>query len=150
MKLCPEARPNAGTCPPESGVGETTLSVGLGEHPLPEAAFPDIVLVLQAEGVRIDLTGALFVSERNITSTTFKSIPDVPIRRLDLILPEGPRSILAAGASLCKRPMHMTAAITGQNGARAKRGVKVAVKGCKRHRHRRRPARPVGKRRVSR
>jgi hypothetical protein len=96
----------------------------------PEAAFPDIVLVLQAGGVRIDLTGALFVSENNITSTTFKTLPDVPIRRLDLILPEGPRSILAAGASLCGRPLHLTAALAAQNDARVKRGVRVAVAGC--------------------
>jgi hypothetical protein len=108
----------------------------------PEAAFPDIVLVLQAQGVTIDLTGALFVSEKNITSATFKTIPDIPIRRLDLILPEGARSILAAGGSLCKRPLHMSAAATGQNGARVKRGVRVAVSGCKRHR--RRPARHAG------
>jgi hypothetical protein len=96
--------------------------------------------VLQAGGVRIDLMGALFVSEKNITSATFKTIPDIPIRRLDLILPEGARSILAAGASLCKRPLHMTTAITAQNGARVKRGVKVAVAGCRRPRRKHRPA----------
>jgi hypothetical protein len=116
----------------------------------PEAAFPDIVLVLQAQGVRIDLTGALYVSENNITSTTFKTLPDVPIRRLDLILPEGARSILAAGASLCKRPLHMSAALTGQNGARVKRGVRVAVAGCERHRRAKRHKRHARKRRASR
>jgi hypothetical protein len=49
---------------------------------------------------------------------TFRSIPDVPIRRLDLVLPEGKASIFAASSGLCtKRPLRMTTAITGQNGA---------------------------------
>ena len=59
--------------------------------------------MLQGEGVRIDLTGGLFVSAKNITSVTFRSIPDVPIRRLDLVLPEGKASILAASAGLCTK-----------------------------------------------
>ena len=73
------------------------------------------------------------MSEKNITSVTFRSIPDVPIHRLDLILPEAKTSILAASAGLCtKRPRRMSTAITGQNGARLKPTVKVAVEGCKR------------------
>ncbi len=136
------AAAGAGASSPKAAAG--TSAAG------PEAAFPDIVLVLQAHGVRIDLTGALFVSEKNITSTTFKTIPDVPIRRLDLTLPEGARSILAAGASLCGRPLHMTAAIAAQNGARVKHTVKVAVSGCRRHSRKRRPARHARKRHVTR
>ena len=76
-----------------------------------------MILVLQGDGVRIDLTGGLFVSQKNITSVAFRTIPDVPIRRLELILPEGKSSIFAASASLCKSPLHMSTAITAQNGA---------------------------------
>jgi hypothetical protein len=72
----------------------------------------------------------------------------VPIRRLDLVLPEGKSSILAASASLCKRPLRMTTAITGQNGARIKPTVKVAVEGCRRHKRKRHRTRVVRKRRV--
>jgi hypothetical protein len=96
-----------------------------------EAAFPDLVLVLQGPGIRVDLTGGLFVSKANVTSVTFRSLPDVPIRRLELVLPEGHRSILVAGARLCgKRPLRMLTAIAAQNGARLKPTVAVAVEGC--------------------
>ncbi len=101
--------------------------------PSVEAAFPDIVLVLQSDGVRIDLTGGLYVNEKNVTSATFRSLPDVPIRRLTLTLPEGRSSILAAGAALCtKRPLTMLSALEGQNAVRLKGRVKVGVEGCSR------------------
>jgi hypothetical protein len=111
--------------------GSGTSHPGESKLEKEEAAFPDLVLVLQGEGVRIDLSGALFVNAKNITSVAFRAIPDVPIRRLDLVLPEGRSSILAASSGLCtKRPLRMTTAITGQNGARLKPSVKVAVIGC--------------------
>ncbi len=69
--------------------GADTAHRGESKTETEEAAFPDLVLLLQGEGVKIELTGALFVSAKNITSVAFRSIPDVPIRRLDLILPEG-------------------------------------------------------------
>jgi hypothetical protein len=173
QKACPEKTfdQNPAACPKASVVGSAAVQTpilsttmtgpaylvsknGSGtSHPgeskteKEEAAFPNLVLVLQGEGVRIDLTGGLFVSEKDITSVAFRTIPDVPIRRLDLVLPEGPRSILAASSSLCKRPLRMTTAITGQNGARLKPTVKVGVEGCRkpgkhrRHAKKRRPSR---------
>jgi hypothetical protein len=142
----------------KNGTGASTSSSGATSSKAPaahpgesktekeEAAFPNLVLVLQGEGVRIDLSGALFVSAKNITSVTFRTIPDVPIQRLDLVLPEGKSSILAASAGLCtKRLLSMTTAITAQNGAHLKPTVKVAVEGCKkpkkpkRHKRHKRP-----------
>jgi hypothetical protein len=142
QRACPEAvfKRNPDACPKTSKIGSATVATPvLGEAMRGPAilvshggkAFPDLVLVLQAQGVRIDLTGALFVNEKNITSVTFRTIPDVPIRRLDLMLPEGRSSVLAASSSLCTGPLHMSTAITGQNGARLKPTVKVAVAGCK-------------------
>jgi hypothetical protein len=157
QKACPEAtfNTNPAKCPKVSVVGSATVQTpilsttmtgpaylvsknGSGtSHPgeskieKEEAAFPDLVLVLQGDGVRINLTGALFVSAKNITSVAFRSIPDVPIRRLGLSLPEGKTSILAASAGLCtKKPLTITTAITAQNGARLKPTVKVGVMGC--------------------
>ena len=126
------AKSHAGST--SAGGGDATSSKGGAGVSAgnPEAAFPDIVLVLQAQGVRIDLTGTFYVNEHNITSTTFRTLPDVPIRRLDLVLPEGKSSVLVASAGLCtKRPLTMFTAVNAQDGARLKPTVKVAVAGCK-------------------
>jgi uncharacterized repeat protein (TIGR01451 family) len=145
---CPESTFNASpaACPKASVVGQAlaatpilaTLMAGPAILVSHGAAFPNLVLVLQGQGVRIDLTGALYVNEQNVTSVTFRTIPDVPIRRLDLILPEGSRSILAASASLCKTNLRMSSVITAQNGARVKHTATVAVMGCRPSKKRRR------------
>jgi len=178
-RACPESTftQNPAACPKASVIGQASVRTPIlaatmtgpaylvaksgsgtshpGESKLEreEAAFPNMILVLQADGVRIDLTGGLFVSEKNITSVVFRTIPDVPIRRLDLILPEGKTSILAASSGLCtKKPLRMATAITGQNGARVKRGVTVAVMGCpptrKHERPKKQPKRHKPKRRA--
>ncbi len=64
-------------------------------------AFPSLIVVLQGDGVRVDLTGSTFISKAGITSSTFKTVPDVPVSTFELYLPEGPFSALAANTSLC-------------------------------------------------
>jgi hypothetical protein len=64
-------------------------------------AFPSLVVILQGDGVRVDLTGATFISKAGITSSTFKTVPDVPISSFELYLPEGKFSALAANGNLC-------------------------------------------------
>ncbi len=64
-------------------------------------AFPDLVVVLQGDGVRVDLTGNTFISKTGVTSSTFKTIPDVPVNTFELYLPQGPNSALAANTNLC-------------------------------------------------
>jgi hypothetical protein len=147
---CPERIFNASpaSCPKASLVGQALVQTPIlatsmaGPAILVShgAAFPNLVLVLKAQGVTIALTGALYVDQHNVTSMTFRTIPDVPIRRLDLILPEGSRSILAASSGLCtKKPLTMLTAINGQNGVRVKPTVKVPVEGCKKPKKKRHP-----------
>jgi hypothetical protein len=57
--------------------------------------------VLQGHGVTIDLIGTTFISKRGITSTTFKTTPDVPFNTFELTLPQGRYSALAANTKLC-------------------------------------------------
>jgi hypothetical protein len=64
-------------------------------------AFPSLIVVLQGDGVRVDLTGSTFISKAGITSSTFKTVPDVPVNTFELYLPEGPYSALAANGNLC-------------------------------------------------
>ena len=46
------------------------------------AAFPDLEIILQGEGVRVDLKGSINISRRGITSSAFANVPDVPIIEL--------------------------------------------------------------------
>lgn len=58
-------------------------------------AFPDLVLVLQGDGVTVDLTGHTQIT-KGITFSHFETVPDAPISSFELKLPEGQNSILAA------------------------------------------------------
>jgi lipoprotein-anchoring transpeptidase ErfK/SrfK len=153
QKACPAATFNANPagCPPASIVGiarATTplLPVGLsgpvyfvshgGE------AFPSLIVVLQGDGVRVDLVGSTFISKAGITSSTFKTVPDVPVNTFELYLPEGKFSALAANGNLCKAAskLVMPTEFLAQNGATLKQSTKIQVTGCK-GRHARSPRR---------
>jgi len=98
-------------------------------------AFPNLVVILQGDGVRVDLTGDTDI-KKGITSSTFKSIPDVPVSSFELYLPEGKYSILgiylraSAKYNLCGQTLAMPTAITGQNGAVIKQTTTITVTGC--------------------
>jgi hypothetical protein len=100
------------------------------------AAFPDLDLVLQSNGVRIILTGNTDI-KKSITTTTFATNPDVPVSSVIVNLPIGSHSALAANlpqsanGSLCLKPLVMPTTIVAQNGsAPIKQNTKVSVSGC--------------------
>jgi hypothetical protein len=64
-------------------------------------AFPSLTIVLQGDGVTVDLVGATFINKAGVTSTTFKTVPDAPFSTFELTLPQGPYSALAANENLC-------------------------------------------------
>ncbi|MGA7704307.1 MAG: hypothetical protein WB998_05365 [Solirubrobacteraceae bacterium] len=94
--------------------------------------FPSLIIVLQGDGVRVDLIGATFISKAGITSSTFKSVPDVPIASFELYLPRGPHSALAANGNLCKGKLAMPTAFTAQNGIVIHESTAIAVTDCSR------------------
>jgi hypothetical protein len=94
------------------------------------AAFPDVDVVLQGEGVTILLVGHINISRGGVTSATFFAVPDAPISSFDLSLPEGPHSGLSAVGSLCTQALSMPTTITGQNGAVIRQTTKIKVTGC--------------------
>jgi hypothetical protein len=143
QKACPAAtfEANPATCPAASVVGivrATTplLPVGLsgpvyfvshgGEQ------FPSLIVVLQGDNVRVDLVGTTFISKKGITSSTFKTVPDVPVNTFELYLPQGKFSALAANGKLCNEQskLNMPTEFVAQNGAVIKETTKIAVTGC--------------------
>jgi hypothetical protein len=135
---------NPASCPVGSLVGAATAVTPILARSLSGpaylvshggAAFPDLVIVLQGEGITVDLTGAINI-HGSITSSTFATVPDVPITSFDLKLSTGPHSALAATipasakGSLCGAKLVMPTAIVGQNGAQIKQSTKITVTGC--------------------
>jgi hypothetical protein len=131
---------NPAKCPAGSKVGGAVAHTPVLAKPLSGpmyfvshggAAFPDLVAVLQGEGVTVELVGQTAI-KNNVTSSTFASVPDVPIVRFDMTLPQGTHSVLTAIGSLCKQRAKLTmpTTIRGQNGAVVKQTTKVAVSGC--------------------
>ncbi|HEY2141525.1 MAG TPA: hypothetical protein VGG98_05640 [Solirubrobacteraceae bacterium] len=93
-------------------------------------AFPSLVIVLQGYGVTVDLVGTTFISSTGITSSTFKTVPDVPVGSFELKLPQGKFSALAANGNLCKSKLSMPTAFLGQNGAVVHTSTPIKVTGC--------------------
>ena len=130
-------------CPEGSFVGYATAHTPVLNVPLSGpailvsrggAAFPDLVVILQGQGVTIDLTGNTDI-KNGITYSRFETVPDAPISSFELKLPESPHSVLGAYVpshpyNLCKTTLVMPTTIEGQNGAVVKQSTKIAVTGC--------------------
>ncbi len=94
-------------------------------------AFPSLVIVLQGYGVTVHLVGTTFISKTGVTSSTFKTVPDVPVGSFELNLPAGPYSALTGLGNLCKaKSLPMPTEFVGQNGAEIHTTTKIAVTGC--------------------
>jgi hypothetical protein len=140
QKACVDAvfEANPAACPEGSVVGSATAHTPLLNVPLSGpaylvshggAAFPDLEIVLQGEGVEVILDGQTDI-EKGITKTSFNAIPDSPIETFELNLPEGPHSVLAANVAPCSTKLNLPTILTGQNGAVIKQTTKIAVTGC--------------------
>jgi hypothetical protein len=163
---------NPAACPAASKVGSAKAITPLIPVPLQGPAyfvshggakFPELIVVLQGYGVRIDLHGETFIDKEGITSSTFHTIPDQPVGNFELTLPQGPDSALAANGNLCSATrtillkkrikvrgkghtrtvtrklrktisgLLMPTAFTAQNGAVIHQNTPIEVTGCTRH-----------------
>ncbi len=135
---------NPATCPAGSLIGVAEAVTPVLPVPLTGpaylvshggAAFPNVVVILQGDGARVDLTGHINIA-KGITSSTFATIPDAPITSFEFKLPESPHSGLttnlaaALHGNLCGSKLVMPTTLTGQNGAQLKQSTKIAVTGC--------------------
>jgi len=145
QKACPSRtfEANPASCPSGSMVGSATAITPVLPVTLTGPAyfvsyggakFPELVIVLQGYGVTVDLHGETFINEHtNITSSTFREVPDVPIESFELKLPRGPNSALAAIGNLCTKKLVMPTIFTGQNGAQIKQATPITTLGCTKH-----------------
>jgi hypothetical protein len=147
QKACTDAQfeANPANCPKESKIGYAKVTTPLLPVPLEGPAifvshggeaFPSLTMVLQGYGVTVDLVGTTFISSKGITSTTFKTVPDVPFSTFTLTLPQGKFSALAANVptkdhySLCGQTLTMPTEFLAQNGAKINQSTPVGVTGC--------------------
>jgi hypothetical protein len=146
QKACTAAQfaANPAGCPAASVVGHAVVHTPVLSVPLEGPAyfvshgdeqFPQLVVVLQGEGVTVDLAGATFISKAGITSSTFKTVPDVPVSSFELDLPQGPYSALTTNLpheshDLCGQKLTMPTEFIGQNGAALRESTPIAVGGC--------------------
>jgi hypothetical protein len=182
QKACSEAQfaANPAGCPVGSNVGTATAHTPVLNAPLTGpaylvshggAAFPDLDVVLQGEGITIELTGNTNI-KKGVTFSRFETVPDAPISSFELNLTEGPHSALGANANLCavtkivtvrKRvalrrhghTVHVVRSVTqkvpaallmpttliGQNGAQVEQTTTIAVTGCSKAKSKAKPKR---------
>jgi hypothetical protein len=143
QKACTAAQFNINPagCPAESKVGFATVHTPILPAPLSgpaifvshgNEAFPSLTMVLQGDGVTLDLVGSTFISKAGITSSTFKTVPDAPVGSFELNLPQGKYSALAANGNLCKSKLAMPTEFLAQNGLKINESTKISVTGCPR------------------
>jgi hypothetical protein len=130
------------SCPSTSHVGSATVRTPVlpGKLRGPAvfvshggAGFPDLDLLLHGDGVRVVLVGATNIA-KGVTTSNFATVPDVPVSSVEVRLPVGPNSVLAALGKLCRHRLVMPTTITAQNGKVVRRRTRIAVSGCRRKR----------------
>jgi hypothetical protein len=94
-------------------------------------AFPDLDLILSGDGVNVVLVGRTHIDAKTgITSSSFETLPDVPIESVDVKLPAGTLSVLGATGSLCGQRLVAPTTIVSQSGATIKKDTPIALSGC--------------------
>jgi hypothetical protein len=131
---------NPAECPAASIVGHASASTPILPTPLTGPAyfvshggeaFPSLIIVLQGYGdVTIDLVGSTYINKAGITSSTFKTVPDVPVGSFELTLPKGPYSALTTSGNVCKGKLSMPTEFVAQNGVVIREKTTIAVNGC--------------------
>jgi hypothetical protein len=130
---------NPAACPPDSRIGSATATTPVLPVHLEGPAyfvshggakFPELIIALSGEGVTVYLRGETFINRAGITSSTFRTIPDVPVGVFELMLPQGPNSALAANGNLCASKLRMPTTFVAANGMSIKQSTPVTATGC--------------------
>jgi hypothetical protein len=131
---------NPAACPAASVIGHAVVHTEILPVPLSGplyfvshggAKFPEAVLVLQGDGVKLVVHGETFISHSGVTSATFKTVPEAPFETVEVSVPTGPYSEFAANGNLCTSKLKMPIEFTSSNGALIKEEAPIGVSGCK-------------------
>ena len=146
QQACPAATfaANPAACPAASIVGHAKASTPVLPVPLQGPAyfvsnggeeFPNLIIVLSGYGTTVHLVGSTFINPKtNITSSTFKTVPDVPVGTFELTLPQGKYSALAANGNLCTaKKLAMPTSFLAQNGTEIHTSTPITPTGCAKH-----------------
>jgi hypothetical protein len=134
-----ETGPPPGTCKSTARTGTATVTTPVLPDPLKgdayfvshgAASFPDLDLVLQGDGVEVVLVGHTHIARSSITTSTFESLPDVPISSAVVSLPTGSNSAVSANGALCGANLIAPTTIIAQSGAKITQNTWIAVTGC--------------------
>ncbi|MDW5598396.1 hypothetical protein VSS74_28815 [Conexibacter stalactiti] len=138
-RACTQAAYDAGNCE-AARVGSASATTPLLKGPLSGAVYmvrspvrrlPDLVVQLRGE-VAIDLVGKVTISRDLRLTTTFDTIPDVPLSRFQLTLP-AKISPVGNVRALCTQESRRAAAVQtlrAQNGRVLKRHPRLSIAGC--------------------
>jgi len=131
--VCTDAQLQTSTCPANSKIGTVTADTPL----LPQQLSGGVYLVTPDKpglpGIALDLglvrlKGSVVINGR--LTTTFASIPDVPLRKLTLNLTGGPKGALKTTVDQCRATPTFDASFTAQSGATTALKAPAELVGC--------------------
>jgi len=139
-----EANPAA--CPSASAIGRATVHTPVLNQPLEgpaylvsygSAKFPDVVFVLQGEGVKLVVDGQSFVSSDGVLKVTFGSVPDAPFSTFETKLSAGEysqftssKNAVQAVADQCGEDLVAPVTMVAQNGLEVRQKPRLQITGC--------------------
>ncbi len=85
--------------------------------------LPDLVAHLRGQ-VDIDLVGRIDAFKGGIR-TTFRRVPDVPVKKFVMTLPGGKKGLLVNSVNLCQKPVKAIIRLKAQNGKKLNRKPKL-------------------------
>jgi hypothetical protein len=145
-KACTLAEFNAGHCE-KARAGTAVAVTPLLRDPLRGNVYfvrngrplPDMMVALRGQ-VDVDLDSRVIIPPSNRLSTSFETIPDVPVTKFVLRIVSGKQGPVGNAANLCtraSRSARMDVAFTAQSGKVIHRTQRLGVRGCPRVKKRR-------------
>lgn len=137
---CEQAAFDAGTCSKNARVGKATANSPLIEGAVTGPVYlvkrepgklPKIVVQLK-DPIALTFEGIIKVGKGGRVSTTFSTVPDLPLTKFVLALHGGRFGALTVTESICKgQRALLPTRFVGQNGKAVKTRVRIALRGCK-------------------